>query len=125
MANKQNSEPVDQITRGVINPNVIDLIEARGNDLVVLQMLEDRLWSGEETQLEQLQTKFNNYLDYALDGWLVKQYPAYKDKKIRFELVSAGEPGKKESYLFEEMRSYAKTQGIEFVFTVKGQTFAA
>ena len=106
-------ESQDEVTRGVRNPRIIDLIIPTPEG-VTLRMIEDRPWNSEPEQVDQLGAKFNNYLDYVLDGWLVRQYPSYQGKKVTIELEYAAEPGEHERRLFTEMRQYAVSVGIGF-----------
>ena len=96
------AEEHSQIERGVSNPRVIDLIapfqsessqpesskaeSLKAESGVELVMIEDRPWGSDPAQLDQLQEKLNNYLDYVLDGFLAQQYPAYAGRKIRIAL---------------------------------------
>ncbi len=114
-----SAEDKDEITRGVRNPRVIDLIFSQP-DAVVLRMIEDRPWDGSVEQVEQLGEKFNNYLDYVLDGWFLKQYPNYQGKQVIIELEYAAEPGEREQRLFGEMRQYAGSVGIGFQAKIAG-----
>lgn len=75
-------------TRGIQNSKVIDLISLDSGNEVVLTMLEQRPWDNVAGQLAELESKFNSYLDYAIDGWLEKQYPQYRGKAVRVELRS-------------------------------------
>ncbi len=83
--------------RGVRNPRVVDLVSLDAqSDEVVLLMLEERAWGSEPEQLRELEAKFNSYLTYVLDGHMVKQYPQYEGKPVRFTLDCATRPGEGE-----------------------------
>ena len=77
---------------GVHNPNLIDLIRpddaARNVELV---MVEKRRWSG-MVQLKQLEEKINRYMGYALDGFLLQQFPQYDGYTVTLVLECAEEP---------------------------------
>ena len=126
--------------RGVVNPRVIDLItlESTGVDgtefistafasaavdsaepspsaqKVVIQMHEDRPFGTDPEQLTQLEAKFNNYVDYILDGWLVRQYPQYKDLPVKIELLTNTTPDETTAKMLVEMSRFAERVGLDF-----------
>lgn len=114
--------------RGVHNPRVIDLISteklpfedgaAGSADEVVLSMFEYRPWNSDPDQLDQLQEKFNNYLDYALEGYLMNQFPQYVGKKIAVQVICASEPGEREQMLLEAMSRYLLSGDMRLVVTI-------
>jgi hypothetical protein len=106
------------ITRGVKNPKVIDLVklDAETNS-VVLQMIEDRPWEDTPDRLEELSEKFNNYYDYVVDGWLVKQYPQYEGKNVIFELLSKDKFSGYHKQVCEQMQRFAEKSGISLRIT--------
>jgi len=53
---------------------------------------EDRSGKQRRHGILQLQTKLNNYLSYALDGQLAKDYPDLSGKPVRIELHTDAEP---------------------------------
>ncbi|MFN8389231.1 MAG: DUF6572 domain-containing protein [Bdellovibrionota bacterium] len=116
-------EPAHLTQRGVQNPKVIDLIEPRG-DSVVLQMIEDRPWSFSKEQLQQLGEKFDNYLEYVLAGWFLKHYPQYEGKKICFELLTQTSPHEPAKQMLSDMEEYAKSRGFGFAVR-EGETSTA
>ena len=106
-------------TRGVHNPRVVDLIRFDSEtDRVVLLMLEERAWDSDPDQLRDLEAKFNSYLSYVLDGHLVRQYPQYEGKLVRFELDCATEPGPREQAMFNSMRNFAVGETLAFEVNV-------
>ncbi|HEY8155218.1 MAG TPA: DUF6572 domain-containing protein [Myxococcota bacterium] len=101
--------------RGVHNPKVVDLISLdRERGEVVLLMLEQRVWGSAEGQLRQLEEKFNRYLSFVLDGFLVAQFPQYKDLPVCFRLDCAMSPGEEERRLLASMKSFAASHEIRF-----------
>ncbi len=101
--------------RGVHNPRVVDLIRLDPeSDEVVLLMLEERAWGTVPDQLRQLEVKFNSYLSYVLDGHMVKQYPQYKSKRVRFQLDCATPPGQREQAMLTAMRNFAGSEDLGF-----------
>ncbi len=102
-------------SRGVDNPRVVDLIRLDpSSDEVVLLMLEVRPWGTVPDQLQQLEAKFNSYLSYVLDGHLVKQYPQYQSKRVRFLLDCATPPGQQEQAMLTSMRNFAISENLGF-----------
>lgn len=101
--------------RGVHNPKVVDLISLdRERGEVVLLMLEQRVWGAAPEQPRQLEEKFNRYLSYVLDGFLVEQYPQYKDLPVCIRLDCAMPPGDEERRMLASMKSFAATHEIRF-----------
>jgi len=107
-------------TRGVKNPKVIDLVRFDPEkDSVILEMIEDRPWEEKVERLEEISAKFNSYLDYVVDGWLIKQYPQYEGKKVIFELnVLKAESKDVLSEHFDnvckQIKAYASKYDIQF-----------
>jgi hypothetical protein len=113
------SEPQGQEPRGVFNPRVVDLIALdEASDEVVLVMLEERPWGSDPQQLRQLEAKFNAYLSYVLGGYLVKQYPEYADRGVRFQLECAENPPAADAAFFTAMSNFAAGEGIRLVVRV-------
>ncbi len=107
---EQDPEP-----RGIHNDRVVDLIRLDSeSDEVVLLMLEERAWGTVPEQLRQLEAKFNSYLSYVLDGHLVKQYPQYESKRVRFLLDCATPPGQQEQAMLTSMRNFAISENLGF-----------
>ena len=101
--------------RGVQNPRVVDLITFdRVADRVILLMIEHRPWGSDPKQLDQLQEKLNNYLDYVLDGYLTKQYPDYLGKVVRIQLEAPAPPEGEAAELVKAIEHYLKSIRIEF-----------
>ena len=101
------------------NPRVIDLItpdESSGE--VVLVMLEERPWQSDPEQLRQLEAKFNAYLSYVLGGYLVKQYPQYADRGVRFQLDCVENPRAEDNSFFTAVSNFAAAEGIRWVVRV-------
>jgi hypothetical protein len=109
------AEPAPE-ERGVHNPRVVDLISgAPADGAVELLMLERRPWGSDPLQLRQLEAKFNAYLGYVQLGYLVRDYPQYAERRVRFRLACAGEPAGEAVFLLDAMRGFAENEGIEFV----------
>ena len=109
----------DAQTRGVVNPRVVDLIrpdEATGE--VVLVMLEERPWAEGEDQLRELEAKFNAYIEYVLGGHMVRQYPEYAERPVRFQLDCRENPRPEQQAFFTAMTNYAAAEDIRLVVSV-------
>jgi hypothetical protein len=113
-------------TRGVKNPKVIDLVKPESDsDSIVLQMIEDRPWpalfTSQDTteRLDELSEKFNNYLDYVIDGWFLQQYPQYEGKNIIFELSSKYKIPDYSKQVCEQMKRFAEKSGITLRITTE------
>ena len=101
--------------RGVENPRIIDLIELdKETDVVVFSIIETRNWTNDNEQLDQLQEKLNNYLDYILDGHFLEHYPQYKDKKVCIKVESKQKPHGDSQRLVEAMGEYLKSIDMNF-----------
>ena len=110
------SEPPDfdeTTERGVHNPRVIDLI-AKVEDRIVVTMMEFRDWGSDPEQLDQIEVKFNNYLDYIFDGHLVQQYPQYQNLPITIAIQSRQEPDAHAASLFQAMQRYLESIHVGF-----------
>jgi len=105
--------------RGVSNPQVVDLIspdDSTGE--VVLRMLEERPWEGGEEQLREVEAKFNAYLEYVLGGHMVRQYPEYAERPVRFQLDCRENPRPEQQAFFTAMTNYAAAEKIRVVVSV-------
>ena len=101
--------------RGVHNPRVVDLVRLDAeSDEVVLLMLEERAWGTAPEQLRQLEDKFNSDLSYVRGGHMVKQYPQYQSKRVRFLLDCATQPGQHEQAMLTSMRNFAISENLGF-----------
>lgn len=113
-----NPTPEDTQTRGVKNPKVVDLIYSEDVDnLVILQMFEERPWNSAPEQLDQLGEKFNNYLDYVLDGWFFKQYPMHEGKSVCLELCYIHEPPQETAVRLSDLQRFCQSVGLSFRFS--------
>jgi len=101
--------------RGVKNPKIVDLIyKDEAASFVVLQMIEDRAWDGSKEQLEELGEKFNNYIDYVLDGWFIKQYPQHAAQKVCLELIYSEEPSADILARLSDLARFSESVGLNF-----------
>ena len=114
-----DAEPTEPEARGVANPRVVDLIGLdTERDEVYLVMLEERPFGTDPEQLFQLEAKFNAYLGYLLDGYLVREYPQYEGKRVRFQLDCASTPTGDMKAFLNSVRKFSENEGIRFVVNV-------
>ena len=114
-----NAAPDEREARGVANPRVVDLIGLDSeSDEVFLVMLEERPWGSHPEQLRQLENKFNAYLGYLLDGYLVREYPQYEGKRVRFQLDCAASPEGETRAFLNAAQIFAENEGIRFSVNV-------
>jgi len=110
-----SEEQFQEGMRGVRYPKVIDLIAFdKSSDSIVVTMIEDRPWGESEEQLDQLQDKFNNYVDYILDGWLYSQYPQYQSKRCVIRIEGVHPPDEQQGKFFEAMKRFCAEQKLGF-----------
>ena len=101
---------------GVENPRVIDLVtyDPKSGEYVLI-MTEQRQWDGSPDRVLQLQEKVNNYLSFALDGQMARQYPESAGKLIRLQLDCLAEPDADSARFLELVREKLKPDGIRLV----------
>lgn len=72
---KQSGEPAQPLT-GIYAPEKLDLISINADESAVsLHVVQADEWEGSDEQLRLLQEKIHNYVSYALDGQLEREYP--------------------------------------------------
>ena len=101
---------------GVENPRVIDLVtyDPKSGEYALI-MTEGREWDGSADRVLQLQEKVNNYLSFALDGQIAKQYPESVGKPIRLQLDCVAEPDADSARFIELVREKLKLEGIRLI----------
>jgi hypothetical protein len=78
-------------------------------------MTEERQWDGSADRVLQLQEKVNNYLSFALDGQMARQYPESAGKPIRLQLDCVAEPDADSARFLELAREKLKPDGIRLI----------
>jgi hypothetical protein len=101
---------------GVENPRVIDLVtyDPKSGEYVLI-MTEGRQWDGSADRVLQLQEKINNYLSFALDGQMAKEYPESVGKPIRLQLDCLAEPDADSARFIGLVREKLRPEGIRLV----------
>lgn len=108
--------------RGVENPRIVDLItHNKETNEVILVMIETRDWGSEPKQLKQIEDKYNTYLGYILDGFLVKDYPQYDGYRACIRIDCKLAPREEEQDFFRAVSQYAESQNIKFEINVLGE----
>ena len=104
---------------GVENAKLMDLITVDpATDSVVLVMIERRPWGASPQQFGQIEEKINRYLGYALDGFLVEQYPQHRGKRVQIRLDCAEAPhGDAVRFVAAATQAIAR-HGLELVVNV-------
>lgn len=107
--------------KGLEFPGVLDALAYDGSrDMLVLAMYETRPWTGEETQLFQLQEKLNAYASFVLDGEMAGSFPQYADRPVEIQLRTRHEPGEVALRLLARAREQLALQDIELATVVTG-----
>jgi len=111
--NSQDNSFDPTTERGVHNPRMLDLVQLNlTQESVELHIIEFRRWS--DSFQEELEEKFNNYLDYVLDGHLIAQYPSYQGKPITLVIQYTEEPTTAIVELFAVIERYLNSIGWSF-----------
>ncbi len=108
----------------VQDTNVVDIVaHYPQTDSAALCMVEVRPWGESGALLPDLQAKFNTYLEYALGGQMVRDYPALADKPVHFELRTAHAPTpREEQFLDIVVRQHLQPRGITFQWHLLGSS---
>jgi hypothetical protein len=105
--------------------DVVDLVSMKG-DTVTAHLIVTTPWAttGDDTLL--LQAKLKNYVAYAADGQLVRQYPQAAGKRVTIEIRSAYALGATELRLVQAAREHwCSPEGITLLVTIVGPDDAA
>lgn len=120
----QPQQEQKQHQRGVQNLHVVDLItKDPETGEVVLVMVEDRPWKSNPDQINQLEDKFNSYLDYVLEGFLVRDYPQYSGLPVRFQCDCREALSEEEQDFFDAASHFASTKSIRFMVQVQDENY--
>jgi hypothetical protein len=107
---------------GVENPRLVDLVLPNETvQRVTLVMFERRPWTGGMTQLKQIEEKINRYLGYALDGYLVEQYPGYDGWPVTIRLECAESPIGDAAEFVRAAASAIEEEGLAFEVVVTSE----
>ena len=94
--------------------NIIDMVAHNSKtDIVSLVMVEIRHWGDNGGLIGDLVVKLCKYTMYVTDGQFAKDYPAYANKPIHFELRTLHPPTSRENKsLYNFTRRLLKPEGI-------------
>jgi hypothetical protein len=73
------------------------------------------------TQLKQIEEKINRYLGYALDGYLVEQYPGYDGWPVTIRLECAESPIGDAAEFVRAAASAIEEEGLAFEVVVTSE----
>jgi hypothetical protein len=88
-------------------------------DEVVLVMNETRPWNGGDSQLHELQEKFNAYASFILDGEMTTAHPELAGKPARIELRCVELPTERALALLESIHDQLELQDVKVEVAVR------
>jgi len=100
---------------GAQHTEVIDFITQKDN-VCALYIIQSESLTDELTL--KLQEKINNYLTYALDGQLDKEYPDLRNMKLRIQIDLQHKPEGVAAEFLEKVKPHIEEEGIEFSIQV-------
>jgi len=79
---------------------------------VELFLVQSGAWTGSDTQVGSLQAKIQNYVGYAADGQMVRQYPEVEGLPWRIVVdCQTGQPDEKSQAVFAHLAQALPTYG--------------
>lgn len=90
----------------------VDFVALSADGAVELYIVQGHPWTGSDAQLNSLQAKVHNYVGYALDGQLSRDYPETVDRP--WEIVvdcQAGAPDERAQYVLAELAKRLRPYG--------------
>lgn len=104
---------------GVKDSNAIDIVtHDPATDEIVVIMIEDRAWSVDPEQPDQLLKKINTYLHFVEDGDLLQHFPQAIGQPVRLQLDCNAPPVGEAKQLVEEAQRVLLSRGIKFAVNV-------
>ena len=95
------------------NPGALDIFAVdHARDEIVLVMNETRPWDGGDSQLHELQEKFNAYASFLLDGEMTAAHPELAGKKARIELRCLEWPRERALVLLQTIHDQLELQDV-------------
>lgn len=107
-------------TIGISHPSVLDLV-TQSDSQIRLILIEERALSNEDAPA--LQEKLNNYLGYALDGELLKNYPESKDKQVLLRPEFNAPPDPFITEFIHRYREAIAQYKVQMEFVIQGNSF--
>ena len=95
------------------DPATIDLVGLSPDGSTVdLFLVQSSPWTGTEIQIGTLQAKIQNYVGFAVDGQMARQYPEAEGLPWRIVIDSqTGEPDAKAQAVFAHLEQALPTYG--------------
>ena len=104
---------------GIHNTNVIDMVSESSDGEICLAMICSREWMDLGRPLTLLQAKLNNYLGYALDGQLARDYPDLLGRHVVVEIRYPDPPDDELNDFVDRAARIAASLGIELRLIVQ------
>jgi hypothetical protein len=96
----------------LINPDTIDLVAETAEGNVELWILRDQPWSGSDEEVGSLQQKIHNYVGYAVDGQLDRDYPELTGRTWSIVVCSRkGAPDSRTAHVIETLQQRLPSHG--------------
>jgi Family of unknown function (DUF6572) len=90
----------------------VDVVSLSSDGTVELYIVQDHQWTGSDAQLNSLQAKVHNYVGYALDGQLARDYPETVDKPWQIVVhCQTGAPDERTQYVLSELTKRLRPYG--------------
>lgn len=97
----------------------IELVsESADGEWVNLTMTVTGRWDGSHDRLREIQARVNDYLAFALDGQLSRDFPKLANKKVRIDLVTPSHPDSHSMKFLNRVGEVCRAEAIEFRVTV-------
>ncbi len=94
-------------------PETIDLITLSPSGLtVILVMAEVGPWDGSKDRLYKIQSRFNSYLNFALDGELARRFPEYVGRSVRVRIDCDHAPDAVSRGFLERLQHAGESHGV-------------
>jgi hypothetical protein len=97
---------------GADNQNLIDVVAQTPDGDIVMGMVESRPWTSEPSRIGQLETKFETYRRFILEGGLAAHVPYPAGTRIRVQLVCVAAPPKEITAVIASARDRLGRHGI-------------
>jgi hypothetical protein len=78
----------------------------------ILVLVESEPWDAEGARLEALQERINECVTFAVDGQMIRQFPATEGRRVAISVEYVAEPGPNEQRFFDIVREQLLEHGI-------------
>jgi hypothetical protein len=69
-------------------------------------------WDGSRLRLQRIQTRFNHYLSFALDGELLRRFPDLAGKSVHVRIDCDHVPDPVSSAFLDRLRDVSERNGV-------------